>query len=174
MRRIIHIIIILTLVSLLDAKISGNLWSGIRYDSNICSLSDYDFSRFKNWERDFLIETADDGIFRFGGSIYYSRKSGEFKLFAGASFWSSLYYENFDKSYLGLSSYFKIRRGGTNVKISLGGTPQYLTRAYIDDDTDSIQWSGYKSMNGSIEISQRIIPYIYITEQLNHMRQWVI
>jgi len=165
MRKVLCIIIILALVSMLSAKISGNLWSGLRFDSNICSLSDYDITRFENWEKDFLIETIDDGIFRLGGSINYSKKSGEFKLYAGASFWSSMYYENFDKSYFGFSSYFKIRRGGTNIKISLGGTPKYIIRAYIDDDTDSTKWSGYKSLNGSIEISQRIIPYIYIRGQ---------
>jgi len=143
------------------AKFSATLWSGLQYDSNICSLSDYDLTRFSNGEKDFLIETSDDGILRIGGSARYNISVNKFRFYFGTSVWGAIYYKNSAKNYFSGSAYCKVKRGGINLKISAGGTPKYHTRAYIDDDTKTTQWSSYESGWTSAKLSKRIIPYYY-------------
>ncbi len=143
------------------AKFSATIWSGTRYDSNICSLSDYDLTRFADSRKDFLLKTSDDGIFRIGGSARYNILVKKFKFYFGASVWGAVYYKNSAKNYIAGSAYFKVKRDGTNLKISAGGTPEYHTRAYNDDETETTQWSSYESGWFSAELSKRIIPYYY-------------
>ncbi|RKZ32691.1 hypothetical protein DRQ33_05435 [bacterium] len=139
----------------------GTLWSALRYDSNICYLSEYDVNRFTEGTKEFLLTTYDDGILRGGVALKYYIRKDEFKLYFGLSIWGAHYSNNSVKDYVSGYAFAKIRRGGTNVKLSSGGTPNYHTRAYYDSDTYTTQWSSYKSFWGEGQLSQRIVPYFY-------------
>jgi len=156
-------IILLLLILPLWANFSGSAWVGIRFDSNICSLSDYDLNRFETGEKEFLLSTSDDAITRIGGSIRYYTRLGKFRLYANTSLWSGIYLKNSAINYLSASGYFRIRLKGTSAQISIGGTPRYRSRAYIDDDSVSTQWSEYKSFWSSCEISQNVISQFHVS-----------
>lgn len=149
---------------------SGSVNIGMRYDSNICRLSDYDILRFSNGEKDFLIGTSDDAAIRPGGSIRWKAINGKIKVEFSLSMVMAAFIRNSDKNYIWTSGYCVFRKGKTRMKMSATFVPRLRGRAYIDDDTDSTKWAGCWIATGSIEIKHRAFLGIYLGGQYEYRR----
>ena len=148
-------------LSCIYAEITSSVYAGLRYDSNICSLSEYDLNRFANGEKDFLIETSDDAIVRIGGNAKWSKKFSSFKIESGLFASGSWFTRNNEMSYLWTQTNIAATYRGTRLKLTGAYIPQYHTRAFLDDDTDSTVWTSYWSASGEFELRQRIALGIY-------------
>ncbi|MCD6417514.1 hypothetical protein J7M00_01865 [bacterium] len=156
--------IILLLMSIIPVlgSFSGSIYSGFRYDSNVCKLSDYDLDRFTYGQKDFLLETSDDGIMRSGFSLRGQKRIDKIRLYGKFFLTHNLYIRNGYKNYLLCGLGFTIRRKNTRIKISGSFIPEYASRAYIDDDTDSTKWASYMSAAVKVEIRQKLFSGIYV------------
>ncbi len=156
------IVVFVSLVSIAYGGFSGAIFSGFRYDSNICKLSDYDLARFSTGEKDFLLDTSDDGIIRTGTILKWKNRISGINLDGSGMIIHNIYISNGYKDYLYCAFDFAVRRKNTRLKISGTYIPKYASRAYLDDDTDSTKWASYWSSTAKIELRQRTFFGIYI------------
>ena len=162
MRRNLFISACLLFATCAAAQIGGGAFIGLRYDSNICALSDGELDELRNGKTDFLISTADDAILRMGGDISADFRIGDYRIEPGISAVAASYIRNFDKSYVWTGADCAVRRKGTRLKLSASFVPFYNSRAYTDDDSHSTQWASYWSATAKIELRQRIFWGMYI------------
>ncbi len=166
MRRLAEIFILV--FTIVFGEIGGYVSLGIKYDSNICSLSDYEMSGFKAGKQDFLIETSDDAIFQLKCGINLDESLGKYQIEGGLSFSGNGNISNSVMSDINIGYSASLRRRNTRLKISGNFFPNSRNRAYIDVDSGTLQWSSYKSISGRVEFRQRIGFGIYLSTQYEY------
>ncbi len=151
----------LLFVSAALAKTSAALWAEVRYDSNICFLSDYELGLFRSCCDDFLITTSDDAVLRAGGWVEWRGRFRGLYARLRASGFGAFFVENKAKSYGKLSAYAELGRGVWRVRLFGSFVPYYASRAYRDDETKAVQWASYCSVLGGVRLRLRLAPGLF-------------
>ncbi len=170
--RIAQVLMLILYFTQSDGRTSGSIGLGLMYDSNICRLSSYDIDRFKNGDKDFLLDTADDGIFKLSASLLWKSGWRGNHITIGLNTSGYLYYRNEDKNYIWSQLFLILRSGRAKLRLSSSFVPRYNSRAYIDADTDSTKWAGYWSSTNSIDIRYRVFKKNYLGVTYEFRRAW--